>query len=83
MGTSRHPSRAVLPDSYCNALNVIRRTRKDQKCDTPGCRDAMRQRRHRSSRPKYEANRRRYKKLGFKAKEAIKLASSLRRNPSR
>ena len=58
--------------------NLFERLRKDQKCDNRRCRDANRQRRYRAQRPKYEANRRRYRKEGIRAKELRSLSAALR-----
>jgi hypothetical protein len=58
--------------------NLFERLRKDQKCDNSRCRDAYRQRRHRAEQPKYEANRRRYRKEGIRAKERGRLSAALR-----
>jgi hypothetical protein len=57
---------------------LFERLRKDQKCDTRRCRDVYRQRRHRAEQPKYEANRRRYRKEGIRAKELRSLSAALR-----
>jgi hypothetical protein len=58
--------------------NLFERLRKDQKCDNRRCRDAYRQRRYRAQQPKYEANRRRYRKEGIRAKELRSLSAALR-----
>ena len=57
---------------------LFERMRKDQKCDNRRCRDAYRQRRHRAERPRYESNRRRYRKEGIRAKELTSLSAGLR-----
>jgi hypothetical protein len=57
---------------------LFERLRKDQKCDDSRCRDVYRQRRHRAQQPKYEANRRRYRKEGIRAKELRSLSAALR-----
>ena len=58
--------------------NLFERLRKDQKCDDSRCRDAYRQRRCRAKQQKYEANRRRYRKEGIRAKELRSLSAALR-----
>jgi hypothetical protein len=57
----------------------FQRLRRDQKCDNRRCRDAYRQRLFRVRHRQYEANRRRYRKEGIRAKELIKLSATLRR----
>ena len=57
---------------------LFERLRKDQKCDNRRCRDAYRQRRYRAQQPKYEANRRRYRNEGIRAKELRSLSAALR-----
>ena len=59
-------------------IALTKTLRKDQKCDNSRCRDAYRQRRYRAEQQKYEANRRRYRKKGTRAKELISLRASLR-----
>lgn len=57
---------------------LFQRLRRDQKCDDRHCRDAYRQRLFRTKQRLYEANRRRYRKQGIKAKQLINLHASLR-----
>jgi hypothetical protein len=57
---------------------LFERLRSDQMCDSRRCRDTHRQRLYRAQQPKYEANRRRYRKEGIKAKERGRLSAALR-----
>ncbi len=59
---------------------LFQRLRRDQKCDNRRCRDAYRQKLFRARQRQYEANRRRYRKQGIRARALIHLRASLRRN---
>jgi hypothetical protein len=62
---------------------LFERLRSDQKCDSRRCRDIHRQRRYRAEQQKYEANRRRYRKEGIRAKELKSLSAALRHGSRR